>query len=119
MSHFVLFLEAEHRPITNVELIASMGVAEIPGGPIYAEGIDGFRYQIELAAFNDPALFHDVQSAQNAIHYLRYEKDVDESSFKILPYTASMNLDPPGPSDSGTGFCRGTTSGPTQTERSD
>jgi len=86
MTHFVLFLTSQQRPISNVELIASMHVAEVRGGPIYAEGIDGFRYQIQIDSLDTPVCFHDVQSAQNAIHYLRYEMDVDESSFRILPF---------------------------------
>jgi hypothetical protein len=85
MKHFVLFLEPQQRPIANVELIASMQIAKVRGGPIHAEGIDGFRYRIGIAALDDPVRFHDRQSALNAIHYLREEMDVDESSFSILP----------------------------------
>jgi len=89
VTHFVLFLESQQRPISNLELIASMQIAEVRGGPIYAEGIDGFRYRIEIASFDDPVRFHDAQSAQNAIHYLRYDMDVDESSFRILPWSST------------------------------
>jgi len=86
MTHFVLFLESEQRPISNVEMIAAMQMAKVRGGPIYAEGIDGFQYQIQIDSLDNPVLFHDAQSAQNAFHYLRYDMDVDESTFRILPY---------------------------------
>ncbi len=89
MSRFLLLLQHANRPITYVELIASMQLtSEAPCGPVYADGIDGYRYQVAISAFEDPVRFLDRRSALNAIQHLGKDMAVEESSFRILPCEA-------------------------------
>lgn len=81
---FILSLLPENRPICNVELIACLQMAP-SCGPVYADGIEGDYYRIEITAFREPVRFHDRESAQNAIRHLQKDQDVQESDFEILP----------------------------------